>query len=166
MISSTVNWESTFAALKNLIIKSADIVDSYYEEITERLESDKKYVMYDGENGFNAFREQTVTDITKNADNITIEQQKLQSLSEVFRNEEQAAYIKKSTGYIKTGFLSGGDYGVEVGQRETDSDGNETLVGSARFTPGRIAFYADSAYAEGTPTPETYLSRKDCTQPR
>lgn len=152
--------EATFAAIKNLIIKSGDIVDAYYEEINERLISSNEYVMYNGDNGFNKFREKTVTDITKNSENITIEQNKLQSLSNVFQNEEQAAYIKKSTGYIKAGFLSGDDYGVEVGQRQTDSEGRETLVGSARFTPGKIAFYDDIAYTEGTPTPSTYLSKK------
>lgn len=158
--ASPEDAEATFAAIKNLIIKSGDIVDAYYEEINERLISSNEYVMYNGDNGFNKFREKTITDITKNSDNITIEQNKLQSLANVFQNEEQAAYIKKSEGYIKAGFLSGGDYGVEVGQIQTDSEGGETLVGSARFTPGKIAFYDDTAYIEGTPTPSTYLSKK------
>jgi hypothetical protein len=194
--------EETFNAIKNLIIKSGDIVDSYYNDITERLVDSKTYVMTDdygadkvsldalikgnndaflahqefadeelahskevGEqnnkaildnaNAFKVFQEQTVADIEANAKNISIEQTKIEALRGVFQDGEEAAYVRKSTGYIKTGFLSGDEYGVEVGQTK---DGND--LGSARFTPGRIAFYEESAYSEGDPQPSAWLSNR------
>lgn len=57
---------STFANVKALIIKSADIVDAYYEEINRRLSGE-----YVASSDFGTFREQLVQDITENADGIT-----------------------------------------------------------------------------------------------
>ena len=76
--------EATFAAIKNLIIKSGDIVDAYYEEINERLISSNEYVMYNGDNGFNKFREDTMMAITKNSENITLEQDRISKISSVY----------------------------------------------------------------------------------
>lgn len=194
--------EATFAAIKNLIIKSGDIVDAYYEDINQRLEESKIYVLTDSYNvdkvniddaigknnaeflahqefadnelahskevgaanaeaiknnadSFNVFREQTMADIKANANNISIEHQKIEALQSVFQDDANAAYVRKSTGYIKTGFLSGDEYGVEVGQTKDGQD-----IGSARFTPGRIAFYEDLAYADSNAKPSAWLSNR------
>jgi hypothetical protein len=196
----------TFNAIKNLIIKSGDIVDAYYNDINTRLVDSKTYVMSndysadktainaaingnteaflahqsfaDGElahsrdveeahakaikdnaDAFNVFKNETIADIEENANNITIAQTRVEALGSVFQDGENAAYIKKSSGYIKTGFLSGDEYGVEVGQTELDN-GRETYVGSARFTPGKVAFYDDIAYSEGKPEPSAWLSKR------
>lgn len=62
VVSSTsvapVNAEITFDKLKPLIIKSADIVEAYYEEINKRLES-----LYVAESDFGTFMEKTAQDI-------------------------------------------------------------------------------------------------------
>ena len=56
----------TFNALKPLIIKSAEIVNAYYEEINERLEG-----TYVAQSDFGTFQEQTLQEITKNSTEIT-----------------------------------------------------------------------------------------------
>ena len=56
---------ATFAALKPLIIKSADIVNAYYEKISTRLEG-----VYVAESDFGTFIEQTTQDILSNSTEI------------------------------------------------------------------------------------------------
>ena len=50
--------QATFDALKPLIIKSAEIVEAYYEEITEKLEG-----LYVAQSEFGTFKEQTLQEI-------------------------------------------------------------------------------------------------------
>lgn len=57
---------ATFSAIKSLIIKSADIVDAYYEEINKRLEG-----LYVSQSDFGAFAEKTALDIKANSTAIT-----------------------------------------------------------------------------------------------
>ena len=57
--------QSTFNAIKALIIKSADIVNAYYQEINHRLEG-----VYVAESDFGDFAEHTTQDILANADQI------------------------------------------------------------------------------------------------
>lgn len=56
----------TFAELKNLIIKSADIVDAYYSEINGRLEK-----IYVAQSDFGTYKEQAGLDIRQNADGVS-----------------------------------------------------------------------------------------------
>jgi hypothetical protein len=51
---SGVNAEATFAAIKSLIIKSADIVNAYYDEINKKLEG-----AYVAQSDFGVFVEKT-----------------------------------------------------------------------------------------------------------
>lgn len=55
-----------FNALKGLIIKSADIVNAYYEEINTRLEG-----LYVSQSDYGTFVEQTTADIAQNSTDIT-----------------------------------------------------------------------------------------------
>lgn len=61
-----VNAEATFAAIKALIIKSADIVEAYYEEINAKLEG-----AYVAQSDFGTFAEKTTQDIEANSTGIT-----------------------------------------------------------------------------------------------
>lgn len=61
-----VNAEATFAAIKALIIKSADIVNAYYEEINAKLEG-----AYVAQSDFGTFAEKTTQDIEANSTGIT-----------------------------------------------------------------------------------------------
>lgn len=58
--------QATFDALKPLIIKSAEIVEAYYEEINERLEG-----LYVAQSDFGTFQEQTLQEIKRNSTGIT-----------------------------------------------------------------------------------------------
>ena len=63
---SGANAEATFASIKALIIKSADIVNAYYDEINTRLEG-----LYVAQSDFGAFAEKTTQDIQANSTGIT-----------------------------------------------------------------------------------------------
>lgn len=64
-VQTPVSAEATFGAIKALIIKSADIVNAYSEEISKRLEG-----VYVAESEFGTFREQTSQDIVENSTNV------------------------------------------------------------------------------------------------
>ncbi len=129
---------ASFDALKALIIKSSEIVDAYYVKMSERLSS-----VYVAQSDFGDYQREVNSEIEKNADNISVSQEKIETLSGVFQNRENAAYVVKNSGYVKTGFLAEGEYGIEVGQR-SEENGAETFKGSARFTPGAITFYDEN----------------------
>ena len=61
-----INAQSTFSSIKSLIIKSADIVNAYTEEINKRLLN-----YYEAESEFGTFIEAAKADIIANAENIT-----------------------------------------------------------------------------------------------
>jgi hypothetical protein len=62
----TPDAQATFASIKALIIKSAEIVDAYYEEINKKLEG-----QYVAQSDFGIFEEQTSQDVYENSKNIT-----------------------------------------------------------------------------------------------
>lgn len=57
--------QSTFNAIKSLIIKSADIVEAYYEEISKRLEG-----VYVAESDFGTYKQETSQDIVESSTNL------------------------------------------------------------------------------------------------
>ena len=129
---------ATFNSIKALIIKSADIVDAYYEEINRRLES-----VYVAQSTFGTFSEETAQSILENAAGITRVFESIQSI------EGAIAEIQNQTlgvsAYVKTGQLYYDDngfpvYGLEIGQENT-VDGEVTVQKYARFTAGRLSFY-------------------------
>ncbi len=84
--------QATFDALKPLIIKSAEIVDAYYEEINERLEG-----LYVAQSDFGTFVEQTAQDITKNSTDITQMFTNIQSIeTEVSYTQENIVKINSN----------------------------------------------------------------------
>lgn len=64
--SSGGNAEVTFSEIKSLIIKSADIVNAYYDEINKRLEG-----LYVAQSDFGTYAEKTSQDIEANSTAIT-----------------------------------------------------------------------------------------------
>ena len=60
--SSNVNATTIFAALKPLIIKSADIVDAYYDKLTNKFEG-----LYVAQSDFGTYKEETAQDIEENS---------------------------------------------------------------------------------------------------
>lgn len=120
-----------FNNLKNLIISSADIVSAYGEEIRHSLSGE-----YVAQSEFGTYKEETTKQVVENSTNLSEYYQKLQTIDE---------WTQETSAYIRTGFLGEIDgeevFGVEVGLKEEDDEGNIISEGVARFTPTRTVFY-------------------------
>ena len=123
--------KATFNSIKDLIIKSAEIVNAYYDKINERLEG-----IYVAESEFGTFKEQTSQEIEKNSMNIT----------QLFSNYQIILDRQiETSAYIKTGLLGYKDnaepiYGLEIGQ-QNNNEGQITFQKYARFTADKLSFY-------------------------
>lgn len=130
--------QDTFNSIKSLIIKSADIVNAYYE--TMRLRMDGEYV---AESDFGVYRRTTAAELSATIDSVNQLYTDLQSVEET----AEGAYdsVRAVTANIKTGLLYTNDsgvpvYGLEVGQRNVEN-GVESFRKYARFTANRLSFY-------------------------
>ena len=145
---------STFNSIKALIIKSADIVTAYYDEIIKRLEG-----VYVAEasfpEGIATYIQKTSNDVIANSQYISQMYTNVQTiLSDVAGIKNDQIKVKAN---IKTGLLCyvGEDgkeydselengtpiYGVEVGQIVTDENEAVLFNKFARFTANRLSFY-------------------------
>ena len=129
---------SSFNDIKALIIKSADIINAYYDEINARLEG-----VYVAESDFGIYAEQTSNEIDANSQRI---QQNYESLQQLVTEIEGAGHSMIGVNaHIKSGLLYYADdgtpvYGLEIGQR-TEIDGQEVFDKFARFTAEKLSFY-------------------------
>lgn len=129
---------STFNDIKALIIKSADILNAYYDKISARLEG-----VYVAESDFGIYAEQTTQDITANSKAI---QQFYRDLQQVISEIEgvESTQIEVNA-HINSGLLYYAEdgtpvYGLEIGQK-TEVDGEEVFNKFARFTADKLSFY-------------------------
>ena len=138
---------STFNQVKDLIIKSADIINAYDTEINRRLEG--KYV---AESDFGTYKAETSQTIKENSASI---ERAFSDLQEISGELEQ---IIATNAYVRQGLLftvgeetleaelgqtipeGTGIYGVEVGQT-TQVDGVEVFNKFARFTAYGMTLY-------------------------
>lgn len=132
---------ASFNAIKSLIIKSADIVDAYYQEINSRLSG-----QYVAESDFGTYAEQTDLDITANSNQIELAFSNIQQIASDLKVLEYD--LLEVNAHIRTGLLGTGDdgipiYGIEVGQKNTVDD-VEIFNKYARFTSDRLSFYDSS----------------------
>jgi hypothetical protein len=135
--SSTSNTEkeaqSAFTTIKALIIKSADIVNAYYDEINKRLEG-----VYVAESDFGVYAAQTSQDIQANSTSIASLYTNIQTIiTDVERLVKANAYIKSGLLYEDAGVPV---YGLEIGQ-SNEIDGVEVFNKFARFTADKLSFY-------------------------
>lgn len=128
----------TFSGIKDLIIKSADIVNAYYAAISKRL--DGKYV---AQSDFGTYTEETSLEIQENNNSINQLFTSVRTLSDTV----DALYDGASTtnAYLKSGLLYNGAndspvYGLEIGQTN-NVDGTTVFNKFARFTADRLSFY-------------------------
>lgn len=138
---------STFNQVKSLIIKSAEIVNAYYEEINRRLES-----VYVAQSDFGTYQSQVSQEIKETADGVERAFSSIQQLEgELNRQIETSANIR--TGLLFTvgeenlepvlgqDLVEGTEiYGVEIGQ-VTTVDGVEDFNKFARFTAYGMTLY-------------------------
>ena len=136
--SVNVNPVATFSAIKSLIIKSADIVQAYYKEISTKLEG--KYV---AQSDFGTFVEQTEQTINQSATDI---EQLYTNMQGIITDIENLNFtLAEVNAHIRSGLLYYDEdaipvYGLEIGQKNT-IDGVEVFNKFARFTADRLSFY-------------------------
>ena len=157
-VSGEIDAQATFASIKSLIIKSAEIVNAYSEELKRHYEG-----YYAAQSDFGTFVEttnakieehstgikQTYTDIQAIYDpqikntNDALESAKTEINKDVEGVKKLAgaaeSYIKETKATIKTGKLEDGVFGLEIGQMDTKN--GETIKRYARFTANRLSFY-------------------------
>ena len=127
-----------FNDIKALIIKSADIVNAYYDQINARLEG-----VYVAESVFGSYAEHTTQDILANSNSIQQLFTNVQAIVTDIGDLEH--YMIEANAYINSGLLytdtSGVPvYGLEIGQKNT-IDGVEVFNKYAQFTADRLAFF-------------------------
>ena len=126
------------ASIKSLIIKSADIVNAYYEAINARLKG-----LYVAESDFGTYTEATDAKIEANSTSIAQHYENIQQILSDIEGFENS--LIEVNAHIYSGLLYYGDdgapvYGLEIGQR-TEIDGVETFNKYARFTSDKLSFY-------------------------
>ena len=130
---------SSFNELKGLIIKSADIVNAYYEKIDNLLKLSGDYT---ASSDFGTFKEETLNEIS--ATNTKI-QQNITDLQSIYDENGNIKAELLVNGHIYSGIIEyakDGEaiVGIEIGQ--TTKEGNvEKFNKFARFTSDRLAFY-------------------------
>lgn len=134
---------SNFNSIKGLIIKSADIVKAYYEEIDNLLKLSGEYVAEATfPDGSATFVEQTNMKIDATS---TAVEQFYTDIQQILTDLESVENtLIDVNAHIKTGLLDYDNgipvYGLEVGQR-TEVDGVEVFNKYARFTASKLSFY-------------------------
>lgn len=129
---------SSFNSIKALIIKSADIVNAYYEEINKRLQG-----QYVAESDFGTFSEQTTQDIEANSEAI---EQAFTNIQQILSSVESIENsMIEVNAYINSGHLYDDEngvpiYGLEIGQRN-EVDGEVVFNKYARFVADKLSFY-------------------------
>lgn len=125
-----------FGEIKSLIIKSADIVNAYYDKITEKFNGH-----YFADSDFGAYLEdtsqtleRTSTAVTQLFDSIQQLTTQIDGMTEVMTN----AYIRTGELYkLENGMPV---YGIEIGQSST-INGENVFRKFARFASDRLSFY-------------------------
>ena len=161
--SQSFDTEVAFSSLKPLIIKSADIVQAYYEEINKRLVG-----AYVATSDFGTYMEQTSQDIEATSSKVeqrftdiqVIITDEVEGIKVIYKDDiddvnEQItkanqdidalkAAVIETEGYIRSGELYREEeipvYGVEVGQI-VEKDGEKVFNQFARFTADRLSFF-------------------------
>ena len=127
-----------FAAIKALIIKSAEITEHFQQEVEKRLVG-----RYLAQSQFGTYRQETEQRITANSQSI---QQKFTQLQQLESTVEQLqSKVIQVSATIRTGLLAeeadgSSIYGVEIGQQEWE-DGVLRFRKYARLTAEKLSFY-------------------------
>lgn len=144
---SSSGAQSQYQELKALIIKTAQTIESFSEEIRAKLEYE-----YVAKSEYGTFQEWAEAQFQATAENLTQYYERTSQIESDLQEAEKRfdSYITDTTAYIRTGFLYETDagvpvYGVEIGQKTTQIiDGEEVVVMSdliSRFTGDRLSFY-------------------------
>lgn len=131
--------QATFSEVKSLIIKSADIVNAYYEEISRRLDGE-----YVAESEFGTYKQETSATLNATSQSIDLmfeNQQTLQTdmegINGVLQTSADKTTILGSNAWCSIGVLSEDEsgfpiYGMEIGQVNTE-DGEQVYSKFAQY---------------------------------
>ena len=136
--STSKENEKVFSGIKDLIIKSSEIVSAFYSQINHRLEG-----LYVAQSDFGTYTEKTALDLTAFSNSISQLYTNTRTISGTV--DEMYSQMVSTNAYIKTGLLyddkSGNPvYGLEIGQTN-DSNGQQVFDKFARFTADRLSFF-------------------------
>ena len=153
--SADKNAKSTFNDIKGLIIKSADIVNAYYDVISKKLESNY-LALARTEDGYDAFYEDMAQWRTESPEDNTDYFKSVQKIAKILGHEldengkpiipenEIISQIRTDDFYIKVGWLKTEEDGSKIGGIELgqiSSDGTNTESSFAHFTTEELVFY-------------------------
>lgn len=132
--TETQDKAQQFLELKNLIIKSADIVEAYSEVIEQKLSGN-----YVAISDFGTYKEETEAFRRETSENMETAYSSIKSIEDELGNLNG---IRKDNCYIKTGWLDDDHTiaGVEIG-KFSEFDGETIDNAFARFTTDELAFY-------------------------
>ena len=135
--TTSMDAKVAFDALKPLIIKSADIVQAYYEKINSRLLGE-----YVARSDFGTFIEQTEQELSQSSTNFD---QLFTNLQQIITDIDNLNFsLAEVNARIRSGLLYHDNgipvYGLEIGQENT-IDGVKVFNKFARFTSDRLSFY-------------------------
>ena len=130
--------QDNFNELKHLIIKSADIVNAYYEEINNLLKLNGEYV---AQSDFGTYYKEASAEISANYEQMRLDFDQIQGIVSADGSD---TLLRSTTAYIKLGIIgeeSNGDpiNGIEIGQ--TNSGESKKF---AQFTARTLTFYNSS----------------------
>lgn len=128
-----------FNQMKGLIIKSADIIEAYYDEITKLIDARNRYAAY---SDFGTFVEETHNVLYGDGNGIT---QKIDNIQQIFDPDGKIKAELLVNGHIYSGIIEyakDGEavVGIEIGQT-TEENGVKKFDKFARFTADRLSFY-------------------------
>ena len=137
-VSESQNPKAQFSSLKALIIKSADIVNAYSEEISRKLSGE-----YVAQSDYGTFRQETRQEIRENSQEISRAFSNMQVIEDTLAELNGA--VTQVNAWIKTGKLGEDQdsvpiYGVEIGQ-QTEKDGIVAFQKFARLLADRLSFF-------------------------
>lgn len=116
--SKVLDAVATFNEVKSLIIKSADIVDAYYEKIDEMLSLSGKYV---AQSDFGTYTEETNQSISATSTQVIQNLSKIETIEGAV--DEISDMVKEKDAYIRYGFV--GTTLDETGLATEDAPGIE-----------------------------------------
>lgn len=136
--TDTSSSTDTFNGLKNLIIKSADIVNAYYAQISRRLEG-----VYLAQADFGSYAENTSLDIQENSNSINQIFENIRTLTATVDTMYNTTI--RANAYLKTGLLYEDEdgtpvYGLEIGQTN-NINGEDVFDKFTRFSADRLSFF-------------------------
>lgn len=125
----------TFSELKALIIKSADVVEAYYQEFSRRLEG-----LYVAQSDFGTYTEQTAATLNANSTSITLAFENQQAITTDVTNLSSSLNATNDDVKTLSGEVDGINGVVERGEEYT------TILGSDAWCKIGVLDYEDSGF--------------------